>query len=239
MPFVSGAFRRAGGLAAAFFVDAAAGCADFLRLAGFLAVVFFALLDFDFFLLAVRLAGAFFRITFFPEDFFPVDRRAAFLGAADLFFATFFLDDFLLLTLRFLPVVFLLAGGDLRVAAFFLLAAARFRCLLAAFLAGMFDSCRSEKNAGLYIAGPNMEARKRGFSRLWPECAAQSSPPGKRGLSRISGHRIDRADAHFGSCCHGTATIVLCNDLHYTTAILRANGVKTPDAIKQDQACRL
>jgi hypothetical protein len=110
-----------------------------------LATFFVDLPDFDFFLLATGLAEAFFLAAFFPEAFL----RAAFFGAAVLFLATFLIDDFLLLTLRFLPVVLLLAGADLRVAAFFLLAAVRFRFLLAAFFAGMFDSCRVREKRGI------------------------------------------------------------------------------------------
>jgi hypothetical protein len=109
--------------------------ADFL--VGFLAVFF---VDF--------LAG-------FLADFFGVD---AFLRGTDFFFDAFFFEDFFALTLRFLPAAFLLAVA-FREAVVFLPLPARFGFLLAAFFAGMLHSCRSEKNAELYIGCPNMEAQ--------------------------------------------------------------------------------
>jgi hypothetical protein len=51
----------------------------------------------------------------------------------------------------------------LRLAAFFREAFAILRFLLAGFLAGIFDSYRSEKNAQLYIAAGHMEVPKMGF----------------------------------------------------------------------------
>lgn len=104
----------------------------------------------DFF--APFLLPDFFAI-FFLADLLAADLRRA----AVFFFGAFLIEDFflllltlLLLTLRLFPDAFLLTPG-LRETARALLAAARFRFLLAAFLAGMIDSCRSEKNAELYI----------------------------------------------------------------------------------------
>jgi hypothetical protein len=183
-PFVSGAARPAAGLAAAFFDTAFAGPA-FLLLAGVFATFFVDLPALDLVLLAA-FAGVFFRVAFLEEAFL----RAAFLGVAFLFLATFLFDDFLLVTLRFLPLVFLLAGADLRVAAFFLLAAVRFRFLLAVVFAGMLDSCRSEKNAGLYRARLNLEARSGAFSAL----SAAGSSRIRRPQKRRPEYDVDSAD---------------------------------------------
>lgn len=116
---------------------------------------------------------AFFLTDFLEADFFAAflaDLRdaAGFFRAVDFFFdvfffETFFFDAFFALTLRFLPAVFLLAV-DFRDAVVFLPVPARFCFLLAAFFAGMFHSCRSEKNAELYIGCPNMEAYLDGIS---------------------------------------------------------------------------
>lgn len=154
-----------------------------------------------FFVLAFFLAGAFLRVTFFRDAFFAagfpaVFRAAAFLRLADFFFEVFFFEvffdaDVFLLTLRFLPVVFLLAACFAE-AAFLLLTPARFRFLLAAFLAGIFDSCRFEKNAGLYIACPNMEAQFQGFFRTSGRWRRASSSVCKSARLRcISGGRND------------------------------------------------
>lgn len=83
----------------------------------------------------------------------PAAFVAAFLGVADF-----------LLTFDFFPVDFFL-DDDPRVAAFRRGADARARCLLVAFLAAIPDSCRSEKNAELYIACVYMEAQKQAFFR--------------------------------------------------------------------------
>ncbi len=113
-----------------------------------------------------------FLVDFFAADFFllfflPGFRVAAFFRAG-FFFDTFLVDDLaadfllVLLTLRFVPEVFLLAPG-LRAALFGLLVPVRFAFLLAAFLAGMVGSCRSEKNAELYIGCLDMEALISGY----------------------------------------------------------------------------
>jgi hypothetical protein len=97
----------------------------------------------------------------FLTDFFAV---AGFDRATDFFFDAFFAEDFFVLIPCFLPAVFLLAV-DLRDAAAFLPVPARFCFLLAAFFAGMFHSCRSEKNAELYIGCSDMEAQNTLFFR--------------------------------------------------------------------------
>jgi hypothetical protein len=149
---------------------------DFLGLADFFADGFAAV-----FLRAADLPALFadflldFFVAFFLSDFFDADFFAAFfvdfpepagfLLAAGFFFDTFFADlaeAFFALTLRFLAVAFLPAV-DFRDAVVFLPVPARFCFLLAAFFAGMFHSCRSEKNAELYIGCPNMEACSDGF----------------------------------------------------------------------------
>jgi hypothetical protein len=114
-----------------------------------------------------------FFVAFFLTDFFDADFFAAFFAgfpdvagffrAAGFFFDDFFVGAFFALTLRFLLAAFLLAV-DFRDAVVFLPVPARFRFLLAAFFAGMFHSCRSEKNAELYIGCPNMEAYLNGIS---------------------------------------------------------------------------
>jgi hypothetical protein len=187
---VAGLFRLA-----AFFTDF---LPDFLLLADFVdgLAVFFRAADFP--ALFADFLRCFF-VAFFLGDFFDADFFAAFfadfrdvagfLRAADFFFDAFFFDtfffdaffagDFLALTLRFLPAALLLAV-DFRDAAVFLPVPARFCFLLAAFFAGMFHSCRSEKNAELYIGCRNMEAY---LSRISPGFGPLSRPsPG-----RISG----------------------------------------------------
>jgi hypothetical protein len=154
-----------------FFVDvlAAAGfltadfflLTDFLRLGVFLAFFF---LPEGFFFAAGFLLGAFFFAAFFllAAFFFP----AGFFRAAT-FWEDFFLDDFFLVTLAFFPDGFFL-DGDLRDAAFLRGAADLARFLVEAFLAAILCSCRSEKNAGLYIDCSYMEARKQGFFEQFP-----------------------------------------------------------------------
>ncbi len=165
------------------------------RAADFVDVVFF---DFP---AALR------ETVFFVDAFFPVTDRAADVRA------TVFFDDFLRaavllvdvalftlgfaldvwgLTLRLLPVVFLLAAA-LRGPAFFLLAPALLRSLLAAFFAGIRTPAGSEKNAGLYIAYPKLEAQKQGFSghvtgrrgarETGPESLAEDAPKTPSGAS--------------------------------------------------------
>lgn len=157
------------------FVD---GLAVFFRAAGFPAL-------FADFLLCFFVA--FFLSDFFDADFFAAffadfPDVAGFLRAADFFFDAFFFDtfffdaffvgDFLALTLRFLPAAFLLAV-DFRDAVVFLPVPARFCFLLAAFFAGMFHSCRSEKNAELYIGCRNMEPY---LNRIFPGFGTLSRP---------------------------------------------------------------
>ena len=141
-------------LPADFFAEGFA--ADFLRAAVVPAPFDFLLTFFVAFFLTEFLEADFlvdFRADFFA-DFFLV---AGFLRATDFFFDAFLAEDFFAVTLRFLPAVFLLAA-DFRDAVVFLRLPARFCFLLAAFFAGMFHSCRSEKNAELYIGYLNMEA---------------------------------------------------------------------------------
>jgi hypothetical protein len=92
--------------------------------------------------------------TFFVLFFLPGFRAADFFRAAGFFFDAFLAEDRVLLlvlfTLRFFPEAFLPAAA-LRAEPLRRLTTARFRFLLAAFLAGMVCSCRSEKNAELYI----------------------------------------------------------------------------------------
>jgi hypothetical protein len=112
--------------------------------------------------------GADFLLDFLGEDFFadlpaeaffvlffrPGFRAADFFPTAGFFFDVFLAEDrvllLVLLTLRFFPEAFLPAAA-LRPEPLGRLTTARFRFLLAAFLAGMVCSCRSEKNAELYI----------------------------------------------------------------------------------------
>jgi hypothetical protein len=136
---------------------------DFLWLADFadgLAAAFLRAADFPALFADFLLT---FFVTFFLTDFFDADffvdflEVAGFFPAAAFFLDAFFAGDFFALTLRFLPAAFLRAV-DFRDAVVFLPVPARFCFLLAAFFAGMFHSCRSEKNAELYIGCPNMEA---------------------------------------------------------------------------------
>jgi hypothetical protein len=153
-------FRLTDGTAAFFrltdeataFLRLTDGAAAFLRLFAFATDTFF-------------LAGAFFPDFFFAADFF--ETGFFFVGfflatdflRVDAFFKGFFFDeDFFLVTLVFFPAAFI-RDDDLRDAAFLRAAAALVRFLLAAFLAGIIDSCRSEKNAGLYIDFDHMEAQ--------------------------------------------------------------------------------
>ena len=242
MPWIGPASRscREGRLAAplprlaataAFLAGRDAAAAGFFRLTVFFTEVlpdFLVLADF-----ADGLAAGFLRaadfpalfadflltffVTFFLTDFFDADFSADFLEVAGFFRApaffldAFFAEDFFPLTLRFLPAAFLLAV-DFREAVVFLPVPARFCFLLAAFFAGMFHSCRSEKNAELYIGCPNMEAYLNGIflvpgTLFCPEKAAfmigQSRPerflPGA--LQRRAGSLSIRIslDVFFGS----------------------------------------
>ncbi len=145
--FGAAALRDGVARAADFFFDGLAA----LREAVFFVVVFFRDTFFaEVFLLALFFAepAADFRATAFFDDF---------LRETDLLFDVDFDLDFLALTLRLLPVVFLPAAA-LRGTAFFLLVPALLRFLLAAFFAGIRTPAGSEKNAELYIAWGNMEA---------------------------------------------------------------------------------
>jgi hypothetical protein len=104
----------------------------------------------------------FFVPAFLAADFADFFAAGFALAAVFFFFAAFFADEFFALILCLLPAVFLLAV-DLRDAAAFLPVPARFCFLLAAFFAGMFNSCRSEKNAELYIGCLDMEAQNSAF----------------------------------------------------------------------------
>ncbi|HEX5766026.1 MAG TPA: hypothetical protein VFY27_10700, partial [Woeseiaceae bacterium] len=150
--------------------------AVFLRAAPFPAPADFLLTFFvAFFLTGVLEADFFvdFRADFFVDFFDP----AGFFRAADFFFDAFFVEAFFALTLRFLPGAFLLAA-DFPDAVVFLPPPARFGFLLAAFFAGIFHSCRSEKNAELYIGCPNMEAQ---FGLFFPGAAGICSRSARLG----------------------------------------------------------
>jgi hypothetical protein len=128
---------------------------------------------------------------FFEADFFADFFAAAGFARATVFFFldAFFAEDFLALIFCLLPAVFLLAF-DLRDAAAFLPVPARFCLLLAAFFAGMFHSCRSEKNAELYIGCSNMEAQNPAFFRgLEP---VFRRPGGQRSRAGPASVRLDR-----------------------------------------------
>jgi hypothetical protein len=121
---------------------------------GFLAADFFP---------AFLLVGAFFlAATFFLLEVFF---RAAVFRCAALFDAFFFgvgffffaAAGFFLVTLRLLDAGFRAAA--FRLAAFLFEAVAFFRFLLAVFFAGIFNSCRTEKRPGLYMAWTRREAR--------------------------------------------------------------------------------
>jgi hypothetical protein len=143
-----------------FFEDDLLLLAGFLRLGAFLACFF--LLE-DFFFAAGILREAFFLATaFFPAAFFFA---AGFFRTAALR-EDFFFDNFFLVTLAFFPEDFFL-DGDFRDAAFLREAADLARLFVEAFLAAISCSCRSEKNAGLYIDCCHMEARKQGFFSLF------------------------------------------------------------------------
>lgn len=130
---------------------------------GFFAAFFFADAFFfvDFFLLgdffAERFALARFRLVdfFFDADFF---REAFFFREVAVLRDDFLAATFFLVTLRLLAAVFFRVEA-LFLDTFFREAFAALRLLLADFFAGIWISCRSEKNAQLYIAGLLMEAR--------------------------------------------------------------------------------
>ena len=128
----------------------------------------------------LTLPADFFRPAFFTVDFLFA---AGFFGAAAFFVRAFFGEDFFVLNLRLFLEVFLPAAG-LRDAAFFLPVPACFCFLLAAFFAGMFHSCRSEKNAELYIACPNMEPH---FSGVFRPPAALFPVRGKHRMFTLPG----------------------------------------------------
>jgi hypothetical protein len=145
--FVDAAFLE-GFFFETFFFDVLAG--DLAAAAFFLREGFFAPAFAVFFLLgrlrAADFFAAFFLLLAFLAAFFFAGLRAAGLRrAAAFFFDTFLLGDcfLVLLTLRFLPEAFLRTPGFRDAGA--LLAPARFRFLLAAFLAGMIHSRVREK----------------------------------------------------------------------------------------------
>ncbi len=163
--FLATAFFFAG----AFFFESdflAAGLLTFFAVF-FLAPVFFAVFFFEPDLEEDALLFVVFLLTFLRDAGFFRDAAllpAGFLRAADFFFDDFFATTFFLLTLRFLPTGFLEAT-DLDLAADFREAFAGLRVLLAVFFAGISYSCRSEKNAQLYIACRDMEGLITGYSR--------------------------------------------------------------------------
>jgi hypothetical protein len=163
------AFLTAAVLDGNFLRDAVLAIGD-LRVAAdfFLPETFFFAGAFAAFFPGRDFPGVDFLVAFLAEDFFADFLAEAFfvlfflLGfrAVDFFRAAGFLFDaflaevrvllLVLLTLRFFPGAFLPAAA-LRAEPLGRLTTARFRFLLAAFLAGMVCSCRSEKNAELYI----------------------------------------------------------------------------------------
>ena len=209
------AFLTEGFLAATFLVAAdLRAVLDFFLPEAFLPEAFlpeaFRDAAFPAFLLPVPFLAVVLRVDFFTTDFlvffFLLGFRAAAFFRAGFFFDTFLAEDFVfvLLTLRFVPEVFLLAPGLreelLDEELLRLLVPARFAFLLAAFLAGMVSSCGSEKNAKLYIGCPDMEALKSGYFaafRLEGECCESRSVED----------------------CLDAATIVLCLQLLYTITI--------------------
>ena len=133
------------------------------------------------------LLGFFFE-TFFFDDFFAGFFFEGFFLLADFFFeAVDFLDvrffdgDFFRVTLRLLAAFFFEAAFfD---ATFFRDEVAFFRFLLAVLLAGISNSCRTEKRRGLYIACPCMEAH---FSPVFgPDFRAL-----RRALQRPAGRHV-------------------------------------------------
>ncbi|MDH4073054.1 MAG: hypothetical protein OEV41_08120, partial [Gammaproteobacteria bacterium] len=144
-----------------------------------------------FFLLTFFFEAAFFFATFFFETFF--------FAAGFLRDDAFFGDTFFLLTFRFDPWdVFRVTG--LRPAAFFREAFAGARFLLAVFFAGIIFSCRSEKNAQLYIAVVHMEGAwdsYRPSGPIEPEAISGAAPDrpaiprGNRFMPKIPLHYAD------------------------------------------------
>jgi hypothetical protein len=198
-------------LAAGFFFATFFFATFFLAAGFFLAARFLLarLLEADF------LAIAFLFATFFLlADFFV----AGFFRATAFFLDDFFADTFRFVTFRLFPEVFFRADGRL-LAAFFREDLAALRFLLAVFFAGILTSCRSEKNAQLYIACSDMEARisrfLSRFSRPWTGVLEK----------RLGGRRtaLETAiQAAFSIFRIRLATIVLCDELHYTTPNSRA-----------------
>ncbi len=155
-------------LGAAFFLPP-----GFLTATCFELPAFFRVADL---LLVAACVRALVATAFFLADFFAIVaflRRAVFLG-------DFFGDVAFLLTLDFFPADFF-RDDDLRDAAFCREATALARFLLAAFLAAIVDSCRSKKNAELYIDCADMEVQKQGFFDLFlstPSFRVRSAQPG-------------------------------------------------------------
>lgn len=178
----------------AFFFDGLAedlaGAAFFLR-EGFFDLVFAA-----FFLLGPLLGAlrAFFAAFFLPRAFlatffFAGLRPAGLRRAAAFFFDTFLLDDcfLVLLTLRFFPEALLRTPG-FREDAGALPAPARFRFLLAAFLAGMIDSRVREKRGIIHRLpqhGSPKSARFGGAGRCPRRAARTCRRRLRRGISGV------------------------------------------------------
>jgi hypothetical protein len=181
-----------------FFVLAATVC---LRLSVLLVFDFFLLIFFpDGFLVADFFAAAFFLLdfvllTFFLAVFFAVGfLRATALFFDDFFVAVFFLFAlaFFLVTFAFLPVVFFRPTAFFGTA--FLRAVPAFlRFVLAFFFAGIVDSCRSEKNAGLYIGYADMEEQNYGFSGDFGGCFGRRQRP--RCMAEFCAKELSVADA--------------------------------------------
>ncbi|MCH8117119.1 MAG: hypothetical protein IIA78_03255 [Proteobacteria bacterium] len=139
-------------------------CTDVLRAGGPLRLTAFFLLTF-FFAIFFRVTGRF-LLTFFFAIFFRVTGRfllTLFFLADAFFLLTFFFAIFFRATGRFLRAATFFRDTLRFLATFLREVATCCRFLLAVFFAGISNSCRIEKRAGLYIACANMEAYFQGF----------------------------------------------------------------------------
>ncbi|MEM7501628.1 MAG: hypothetical protein AAF417_06270 [Pseudomonadota bacterium] len=226
-----------------------------------MAVAFFLLAGLAAFLAAFFLDGAFLLTGFFATRFLDTF-RAAFLAASffltgfflaaffleTFFFVTFFLATFFLETfflVAFFLATFFRAGAFLRATFFFVtlrfvafFAGLRFaadalarvlvlafvRRLVADFLAGIPRSCALRK--GRHYTCPDRTWKGKKFWICTDNSAAEKGAGS--GLRRV-GRAI---------CLHFT-TIVLWQELHYTSPIKQVVWANLFNATQQDQACRL
>jgi hypothetical protein len=119
-----------------------------------------------------------FLATFFFAIFFLLTRF--FFVALDLD-ARFLVTAFFLVTLRLLLA--LPGAGFFFAVTFRRVAETLFRFLLAAFFAGILDSCRLEKRRGLYIACRRMEAHSEPGGA--PVSGRQNGRAGRRGAAAM------------------------------------------------------